>query len=104
MQISQVGPTPLLSDNQRVLELTKNPILNERTKHVETHCHFIWQLVEDRSIQLLYVPTMDQTADILTKSLSSYKFVKFRGSIGVVDGLTLREGINIMFYYLFNAQ
>lgn len=92
MQISQAGPTPLFSDNQGVLKLAKNPVFHERTKHIELHCHYIRQLVEDGSIQLLYVPTSEQSTDIFTKPLSPDKFVKFRGSIGVVDRLSIKGG------------
>ena len=92
MHISQAGPTSLFSDNQAVLKLAKNPVFHERTKHVELHCHYIRQLVEDGSIKLLYVPTSEQPADIFTKPLGPDKFVKFRGSIGVVNRLSIMGG------------
>ena len=92
MHISQAGPTSLFSDNQAVLKLAKNPVFHERTKHIELHCHYIRQLVEDGSIQLLYVPTSEQPADIFTKPLGPDKFVKFRGSIGVVNRLSIMGG------------
>lgn len=92
MHMSQAGPSPLYTDNQGVLKLAKNLVFHVCTKHVELHCHYIDKLVEDGSVQLQYVPIADQTADMLTKSLSPDKFVKFRGQLGVVDRLTIKGG------------
>ncbi|GLJ11642.1 hypothetical protein SUGI_0173490 [Cryptomeria japonica] len=92
MQMSQPGPTPLFCDNQGVLKLAKNSVFHERTKHVELHCHFICQHVEDGSVILQYISTEDQTADILTKSLSPTKFLKFRGQLCVIDSMTIKGG------------
>ena len=49
-------------------------------------------MVEDGIIALQYVPTTDQTADILTKPLGLDKFVKFKGQLGVFDRLTIEGG------------
>ena len=59
MQMSLVGPTALSVDNEGVIKLARNPVFHERTKHVDVHCHYIQQLVEDRTIDLQYVPTTD---------------------------------------------
>ena len=92
MHVSQTSPTPLFCDNQGVLKLAKNPVFHERIKHVETHCHYIRQLVEEGSIQLRYVPTTKQPADIFTKPLGPDKFVKLKGSIGVVNRFSIKGG------------
>ena len=102
MQMSPTGPTTLFVDNEGVIKLAQNPVFHERTKHVDVHCHYIRQLVEDGTIDLQYVPTTDQTADILTKPLGCDKFVKFRGHLGVLDRLTIKGGYynnRIVVYY-----
>lgn len=50
MQMQQTEPTPLFCANQGVIKLAKNPVFHKHTKHVNIHCHFIKQLVEDWSI------------------------------------------------------
>ena len=43
------------------------------TKHINIHYHYICQTVKDGSINLIYCPTDDMTADILTKALLHWK-------------------------------
>lgn len=45
----------------------KNPIDHNTTKHVEIDRHFIKEEIENGIIQLIYVLTSPQPADILTK-------------------------------------
>ena len=90
--MQQTKPTPLFCNNQGVIKLAKNPVFHERTKHVEVHCHFIRQLVEDGSIELQYCPIEEQTADVLTKALGREKYVKFQDKLGLVSRLTIKGG------------
>ena len=53
------------------------------TKHIDTKYHYIRLCVEESKIEVNYVCTNDQLADILTKSLGRVKFVEMRGRIGV---------------------
>jgi hypothetical protein len=92
LQLQQTMPTPLFCDNQGVIKLAKNPIFHECIKHVEVHCHFIRQLVEDGSIELQYCLTGDQIADILTKALGREKYVKFLDKLVVISRLTIKGG------------
>ena len=47
MHMSPAGPTTLFVVNKGIIKLAQNPVFHERTKHVDVHCHYIRQLVED---------------------------------------------------------
>ena len=57
----------LLSDNQGSLELTKNPRINHRSKHIDIHHHFIRERLEVGDFSIVCIPTADNLVDILTK-------------------------------------
>ena len=44
-------------DNSNAINISKNPILHSRTKHMEIRHHFIRDLVEENIISLEFVPT-----------------------------------------------
>ena len=46
-------------------------------------------MVQKGAVELQYVPTDDQTADILTKSLLRTKFEYFRRILGVEENASL---------------
>ena len=56
------------------LALPSNPVAHKRAKHIETRHYFIRQLVEDKRIQLSYVSTKNNLADIFTKNLPKPAF------------------------------
>ena len=62
-------PVLLCGDNQGALALASNPVAHKSAKHIETRHHFIHELVEDKLIQLSYVSTKNNLADIFTKNL-----------------------------------
>ena len=78
------GPTTLHEDNQSCISLALNPIHHARTKHLDIQLHFVRDRVNKQAIQLQYIPTEENCADILTKPLSRVKFEKLRTLIGVL--------------------
>ena len=76
---------PLLVDNQSTIALTENPIFHACSKHNEVCHHWMHEKTGDGTIQLEYVPTVDQVADIFTKLLNLEKFQKFRDALGLVQ-------------------
>ena len=66
--------TRILCDNRSCIKLSKNPVFHERSKHIDIRCHFIRDYVQRGAVQLKYIPTGEQVADILTKALGKIKF------------------------------
>lgn len=46
------APTPLYYDSFNASQIAQNDIFHERTKHVETDCHFVCQYIRDHTIIL----------------------------------------------------
>ena len=59
-------------------------MFHDRSKHIEIRYHFIRDQVQRGAVQLQYIPTDDQVADILTKALPRGKHVFFRDKMGLV--------------------
>ena len=81
--IDMSAPTTMYEDNQGAMDLTKNPKHHGRTKHIDVSHHFVRERVATKEIDVIYCPTGDMTADIMTKGLPTVKFQKFRQMLGV---------------------
>eukprot|EP00253_Pinus_taeda_P026492 PITA_26492 len=84
----QQHPTTLWCDNQSAIQLCKDPIQHQCSKHIELHMHFIRKLIHDHVLEVQYCSTDDQVADILTKALTEAKFTKLRYMLGVQEVVT----------------
>ena len=68
---------PLLCDSTSTISVAKNPVLHSRTKHIDVCFHFLCDYYEKGDIELRYIDTTRQLADILTKPLDQKTFVHF---------------------------
>ena len=75
--------TTLFSDNQSAIALTRDHQYHARTKHINVHYHFIRWVVENGSLRLVYCPTADMIADMLTKALPLPKVKHFAECLGL---------------------
>jgi hypothetical protein len=78
-------PATIFVDNKSAIQLSKNPVFHERTKHIDLRFHFIRHSIEQGKVNVEYTRTEDQLADILTKPLGRIKFQDLRARIGVID-------------------
>ena len=73
----------LYCDNLSAINISKNHIQHNRTKHIDIRHHFIRNLVEDKTITLEHVTTKRQLANIFTKALDANQFEVLRGKLGI---------------------
>ncbi|CAL1375374.1 unnamed protein product [Linum trigynum] len=64
-------PVRLYVDNTSAICIATNPVLHDRTKHIEVHVHYVRQLVAEGTVELTYITSEDQTSDLLTKAVST---------------------------------
>ncbi|CAN6576848.1 unnamed protein product [Malus baccata var. baccata] len=73
--VFQLTTIPTLwCDNVSAISLASNPVFHARTKYVEIDYHYIRELVLIKLLQVQYLNTQFQVADIHTKSLSKVRF------------------------------
>ncbi|GJZ75198.1 hypothetical protein Tco_0639663 [Tanacetum coccineum] len=65
---------PLYCDSQLAIAISCNPVQHSRTKHIHTRYHFIKEQVERGIIELYFVRTEYQLADMFTKVLPEDRF------------------------------
>ena len=70
-------------DDKSTISSWKNPVHHDRCEHNDTRYRYLRECVEESKIDVNYIRTDDQLADILTRSLGRQKFVKMRRRIGV---------------------
>lgn len=62
LKIYNSGTINLFCDNKAAIEISRNPVHHDRTKHVEIDMHFIAEKIEGGILKPIYVPTSYQTA------------------------------------------
>jgi hypothetical protein len=85
---SLLGPRKIFN-NQSYIKLSENPLFHDRSKHIEIKYHFIRDWVQRGAVQFEYIPTDEQIANILTKSLARGNHVYFKDKMGVVKNTFL---------------
>ncbi|KAK6160335.1 hypothetical protein DH2020_003716 [Rehmannia glutinosa] len=84
LSISQEDPTEIYVDNKSAIALAKNPVFHNRSKHIDTRYHYIRECISREEVQVKYVKSQDQVADIFTKPLKYEDFARLRSSLGII--------------------
>ena len=90
-------------DNHSALHITRNPIFYYRTKHIGVQYHFVREVIEEESVDMLNIHTKYNLADVMIKSINTDKFEWCRSSYGLLDTLKL-EILKIYQNYLLSGR
>ena len=84
MKVKVLEPVIMFCDNTSAIDISKNPVLHPKTKHIAVKYHFVRELVQAKEIRLEYIHTSEQLADIFTKPLAKEVFCYLRNQLGVI--------------------
>ncbi|GJU32323.1 retrovirus-related pol polyprotein from transposon TNT 1-94 [Tanacetum coccineum] len=76
---------PLFCDNTNAIAISNNPVLYSRTKHIDIRYHFIKDHILKGDIELHFIPTEYQLADIFTKPLDEPTFTRLKAELGMLN-------------------
>lgn len=74
----------IYSDNTGALSLLKNVISSPRTKHIDVAYHFAREAAMEGKVDISYIPSEDNAADMFTKVLPRGPFCSLRDKIGAI--------------------
>ncbi|GJV97556.1 retrovirus-related pol polyprotein from transposon TNT 1-94 [Tanacetum coccineum] len=85
MSSAEAEYVPIFCDNTSAIAISNNPVLHSRTKHIDTKYHFIRDHILKCDIELHFVPTDLQLADIFTKPLAKPSFTRLVAELGMLN-------------------
>jgi hypothetical protein len=81
----KISKVPLLCNNESAIRMADNPIEHSRIKHIAIRYHFLRDHQQRVDIEIAYVSTKEQLADIFTKPLDEKTFTKLRNKLNILD-------------------
>ena len=86
--VHQSTPPILWCDNLGATYLSANPVFHARTKHIEVDFHFVREKVALGALDVRFIASTDQLADVFTKPVTHQLLTRFRSNLNLVhDGL-----------------
>ena len=78
-------PVNVYSDSKSAIQIAANPVLHERSKHIELDYHFIHEKIQQGLVETKYLHTKEQEADMLTKGLGKSQHEYLLSKSGVMN-------------------
>ena len=81
----QLSKIPSYFENTSAIAIVNNPVRHSKTKHIKIRYHFIRDHVMNGDVELHFVPTEYQLADLLTKPLDETRFNLLISELGMLN-------------------
>jgi hypothetical protein len=81
LDVGYVSPIVIRVDNQSAIKLAENPVQHQRSKHIDIRYFRIREEIRAGHISVLYVPTDENIADLLTKAPTLAQFQRNVGKL-----------------------
>jgi hypothetical protein len=82
--VSQPKAPSLWCDNLGATYLSVNPMFHARTKHIEVDFHFVRKRVAQKALEIRFIQSRDQLADIFMKPLLVDVFMRLHSNLNMV--------------------
>jgi histone deacetylase 1/2 len=83
--VAQQRPPILWCDNLGATYLTANPVFHARMKHIEVDFHFVRERVAAGLLDVRFISTNDQLADVFTKPATRQMLDRFKTNLNLVS-------------------
>ena len=80
-----IDKIPILYDSKSTIAISENPVLHLQTKHIDIRYHFLKHHVEQGTIEMYFVNSDYQLADLFTKALDEKRFTFLVEKIGMLN-------------------
>jgi hypothetical protein len=84
LKVNYTDPITIHCDNTNGISVSKNLVLHSKTKHISIKYHFLREQVTNIIVQLNYISSTEQIADIFSKPLGMTPFGYLRQKLGVI--------------------
>ncbi|KAJ9561363.1 hypothetical protein OSB04_006523 [Centaurea solstitialis] len=76
---------PIYCDSKSAIQITANPVQHSRTKHIDIRYHFIKDHVEKGNVELYFVESDYQLANLFTKPFDEKRHFFLLSKMGMLD-------------------
>ena len=82
--VKNENPIIIHCDNMSAINISKNPVMHSKTKHIPIKYHFLREQVSQKVVKLEYIDTKEQIAYIFTNPLPVESFSYLRQKLGII--------------------